>query len=119
MTNKYYNYDDSALIIVFIISYLVSMYIQVHDPDIKVTKPDWVIGFLCSMVGGYVAYTFFTHVTDNPGEVMFYTILSSVVSPKAFKLLVNPKIQERIIRAILDGLVNTFSKNRSSNDRDI
>jgi hypothetical protein len=118
MPQKYIAYDDSALIMVFVVSYFVSMYIQVHDPEIKVTGPDWVIGFLSSLIGGYVAYSFFTFVTDNPGEVMFYTILASVISPKAFKILVNHKVQEKLIRGFLDLLINTFSKNRND-DRNL
>lgn len=112
MTNKYLSFDDTALIVVFLISYLVSMYIQVNDPDIKVTKPDWIIGFLSSFIGGYIAYRFFSFATDNPGEVMFYSILASVVSPRAFKILVNHNVQEKLIKGFLNGVLNTFSKNK-------
>jgi len=119
ITNKHFNFDDAALIIVFLISYFVSMYIQMNDPDIKLNRPDWIIGFLSSFVGGYVAYQFCSFTTDNPGEVMFYSILASVVSPKAFKILVNHNVQEKLIKGFLSGILNAFSKNKDTDDRNI
>jgi len=112
--NKYVSYEDSALLIIFVISYALSMYIQVHDPDIKITRNDYIIGFLASVVGGYIAYAFFSYKTENPGEILFFTILSSVVSPRAFKFLANGKTQERIINSVFDAV---FKRRRNGDDR--
>lgn len=113
MQEPVFSFDNSALIVVFGISYLVSMYIQHNDPDIHLNTADWLIGFLASCVGGYIAYKFSAHITDNPGEVMFYTIVSSVISPRGFKFLANAKVQERLINSFLNRI--TGGKNKNDN----
>lgn len=115
--NKYVSYEDSALLVVFIISYGLSMYIQVHDPDIKISRNDYIIGFLASVIGGYISYAFFSYKSDNPGEILFFTILASVISPRAFKFIVNGKTQERILRSVFDSIFK--NKKDGDNHRDI
>ncbi len=105
------NIDETTLIVVFVISYMVAMYIQVNDPEIRVTRPDWIIGFLASCIGGFIAYKFSSFTTDNPGETMFWTILASVTSPRAFKFIVNPKVQDRLISSIFNRITG-----KNSND---
>lgn len=104
--------DNSALIAVFAISYVVSMYIQHNDPEINLKRADWIIGFLSSCVGGFIAFKFTAHITENPGEIMFWTIASSVTSPRAFKFLANAKIQDRLINSIF----NRITGGKNTND---
>lgn len=115
MSDRYMNFDDTTLIVVFIICFLVSMYIQIDDPEIKVRKPDWIIGFLCSCVGGIIAYKFSSFNTPNPGEVMFWTCLASVASPRAFRFLVNHRTQDRLFNSIFDRITG---KSKTSNNDD-
>jgi hypothetical protein len=110
------NLDDMTLLTVFVVSYLVSMYIQVNDPDIKVRRPDWIIGFMCSVVGGFISYKFFAFTTDNPGEIMFWTILASVASPRVFKFISNPKVQERLINSMFNRIVGGSSQNNNNDN---
>lgn len=117
MPEKYISFDETTLIVVFIISYLVSMYIQVNDPDVNVKKPDWIIGFLASCIGGFIAYKFTAFTSQNPGEIMFWTILASVTSPRAFKFISNPKTQDRLIDSFFDKI--TKKRQTDDNDRDI
>jgi hypothetical protein len=119
MQDRYMNFDDATLLVVFIVSYLVSMYIQVNDPEINVKKPDWIIGLMCSVIGGFIAYKFTAFTTENPGEIMFWTILASVTSPRFFKFISNPKVQERLINSMFNRITGTSQNNGNDNTRDI
>ena len=108
--------EDSTLIAVFAISYLASMYTQYSDPKVALNRSDWIISFLWSFIGGFIAYKFFTHVTDNPGEVMVYTIVISIASPRAFKFISNPKNQDQLINSIFSKFAGGRQNERNDNN---
>lgn len=113
MLEKLMTLDSILLIVVFITSYAVSMYIQQSDPDTHMKRADYIIGFFASVIGGYIAYKFVSFTDENPGQVMFWTIVASVTSPRAFKFLVNPKTQERLINSIFDRITKTKKDNEN------
>lgn len=118
--NQHISFDDTTLIVVYVVSYLVSMYIQVNDPEVNVKKADWIIGFFASCVGGYIAYKFTGFRSENPGEIMFWTIVASVTSPRAFRFISNPNTQDRLINSMFDLILRRKSKDsENDNDRDI
>lgn len=119
MPQEHIDFDDSALIVTYLVSYMVSMYIQVSDPEVEIAWKDWVIGFFASCVGGYIAYLFSSFRTENPGEIMFWTITASVTSPRAFRFISNPKTQDRLINSIFDLILNRKNKDGNDDDRDI
>jgi len=106
--------EDLTLISVFAISYLASMYTQYSDPEIKLSRSDWIISFLWSFIGGFISYKFFSFITDNPGEVMVYTIVISIASPRAFKFLANSTNQDRLIESIF----SRFAGKKSNKEED-
>lgn len=115
MQAPYISIDDTTLLVVFVVSYLVSMYIQFNDPEVNLKRPDWVIGFLASCIGGFIAYKFSSFTSENPGEIMFYTIVASVTSPRAFKFISNGKTQDRLIESIFNRITGK-SKNHNDDD---
>ena len=102
--------EDITLISVFAISYLASMYTQYADPKIILNLSDWIISFLWSFIGGFMAYNFFTFTTENPGKVMVYTVVISVVSPRAFRFLSNSTNQDRLIESIFSRFAGKSKK---------
>lgn len=104
--------EDITLIAVFAISYLASMYTQYADPKITLSGKDWIISFLWSFIGGFLAYKWFSYTTENPGEVMVYTIVISIASPRAFKFLSNIHNQDRFF----DSIFNRFTKSKNKED---
>ena len=106
--------EDITLISVFAISYLASMYTQYSDPKITLIWHDWIISFLWSFIGGFIAYKFFSFTTDNPGEILLYTIVISIVSPRAFRFLSNSTNQDRLIESIY----SKFAGKKSNKEED-
>ena len=107
--------EDFTLISVFLASYLASMYTQYNDPKIILEKADWIISFLWSFIGGFMAYKFFSYTTENPGEVMVYTVVISIASPRAFKFLSNYQNQDRVFDSILNKFTNKSKKEDGDN----
>lgn len=95
------------------------MYTQYVDPKIFISKPDWVIGLLWSFVGGYLAYKAFSFSITNPGEVWVYTVVISVVSPRAFRFLVNHNNQDRLINSIFNRFARGQNNKEDDNNRNI
>lgn len=106
--------EDYTLIGVFAVSYLASMYTQYSDPKIVLVWKDWAISFLWSFLGGFMAYKWFSYTTENPGEVMVYTIIISIASPRAFKFLSNANNQDRLI----DSIFSRFAGKRNPNNEE-
>jgi len=104
--------EDLTLILVFGISYLASMYTQYADPKVILSRSDWFISFLWSFIGGFIAYKFFSFTTENPGEVMVYTIVISIASPRAFKFISNGSNQDRLI----DSIFNRFTRKKDNDE---
>jgi len=106
--------EDLTLISVFAISYIASMYTQYSDPKIVLIWSDWIISFLWSFIGGFMAYSFFSYTEGNPGKVMVYTIVISIVSPRAFRFLSNSTNQDRLIESIY----SKFAGKKSNKEED-
>ena len=108
--------EDITLISVFAISYLASMYTQYSDPKINLIWSDWIISFLWSFIGGFMAYSFFSFTTENPGKVMVYTIVISIASPRAFKFLSSSTNQDRLIESIFSKFAGKSKKEEDGRD---
>jgi len=108
--------EEVILIIICVASYLTSMYTQVDDPNIEVSKADWWISFLWSVIGGFLAYKFFSFKIENPGEAWVYTVVISVISPRAFRFLANHNNQDRFFNSLFNKFTN---KNKNDDNRDI
>jgi len=106
--------EEITLISVFAISYLASMYTQFSDPKINLSRSDWIISFLWSFIGGFIAYKFFSFTTENPGKIMVYTIVISIASPRAFKFLSSSTNQDRLIESIF----SRFAGKKSNKEED-
>lgn len=106
--------EDFTLIGVFILTYLASMYTQYDDPDFDLKKGDFITTFLWSFIGGFLAYKFFSYTTENPGEVLVYTIVISIASPRAFKFLANINNQDRFFNSMFDRWTNSKNKDNDS-----
>ena len=109
--------EDLTLISVFAISYLASMYTQYSDPKIALIWSDWIISFLWSFIGGFMAYSFFSYTEENPGKVMVYTIVISIVSPRAFRFLSNSTNQDRLIESIYSKFAGKKSNKEEEDGR--
>ncbi len=104
--------EELILLAIFGASYLTSMYTQVSDPKIILGKQDWIISFLWSFIGGFLAYRVFLFSEENPGLVWVYTIVISVMSPRIFRFFVNPNNQDRFI----ESFANKFLKKKTDNE---
>jgi len=109
--------EEITLISVFAISYLASMYTQYSDPKITLIWSDWIISFLWSFIGGFMAYSFFSYTEENPGKVMVYTIVISIVSPRAFRFLSNSTNQDRLIESIYSKFAGKKSNKEEEDGR--
>ena len=105
-----FSIEDITLISVFAISYITSMYTQYSDQKIILRISDWIISFLWSFIGGFIAYKFFLFTTENPGEILAYTIVISLASPRAFRFLSNGKTQDRLIESIFSKFAGKSNK---------
>jgi len=103
--------EEFILLAIFAASYLTSMYTQVIDPEITITRNDWIISFLWSFIGGFLAYKTFLFSVENPGLVWVYTIAISVLSPRIFKFLANYKNQDRFIESIANKIMRKNNGN--------
>jgi hypothetical protein len=107
--------EDVTLIAVFAISYLASMYTQYADPNLTLERSDWVISFLWSFIGGFLAYSWFSFAEENPGKVMAYTIVISIASPRAFKFISNFKNQDRFFESMFNKITNRKKEEDGTN----
>lgn len=110
------------LIGLFIVIYFVSMGIQVRDPKVNVRISDWIYGFLCSVVGGTVAY-FFVMGWANIGLRMGVTLLFSLISYRLVSFIVSDEAQGAFASGFWNGILNIWknftNKNQNNNNDDI
>jgi len=109
--------EEITLISVFAVSYIASMYTQYSDQKIILSLSDWIISFLWSFIGGFIAYKFFSFTTENPGEILAYTIVISLASPRAFRFLSNGKTQDRLIESIFSKFAGKKSNKEEEDGR--
>lgn len=104
--------EELILLAIFGASYLTSMYTQVSDPKITLKREDWIISFLWSFIGGFLAYRAFSFSEENPGLVWVYSIVISVMAPRMFRFLVNHNNQDKFI----DSLASRWLKKKSDDE---
>ena len=112
-----FSIEEITLISVFAVSYIASMYTQYSDPKITLIWNDWIISFLWSFIGGFMAYNVFSYTEENPGKVMVYTVVISIVSPRAFRFLSSSTNQERLIESIFSRFAGKKSNKEEEDGR--
>ncbi len=96
---------DKILIVVFIMSYIASMLLQVDNPKIEVRPKDWFLNFLCSSLGVTVAWGFFLNWVSL-GPKFLLVIIATAVSYPTYKYLNSEEGQAQFGGSIARGLVN-------------
>lgn len=120
MSNEFYlhlDFEHKVLIVLYVLSYFVAMFIQVRDPKTIVRASDWFLGFVSSSIGGTIAY-FFVMKWANIGLRMGITILFSLVSYRLFCFIVSEEAQNAFAKGFWQGIINMVSQflNNKHND---
>jgi hypothetical protein len=103
-------FEQKFLIFLCLLSYAVSMAIQVNDPGAVIKRQDWIIGFLASFIGGSMAYFSAAFMTQNIGAQMFFTVVASTISYRFFKAFNSKAFQDSLIASLLNGLAGFAAK---------
>lgn len=101
--------EHQILIVLYLISYVSAMLIQIKDPKCTVTFLDWVLGLLCSALGGTIMF-FGVMQWANIGFRMAATILVSLMSYRTIIFIVSPDTQEQFARGFGKGIMNMLEK---------
>jgi hypothetical protein len=103
-------FEQKFLIFLCLLSYAVSMAIQVNEPGALIKRQDWIIGFLASFIGGSIAYFSAIFLTENIGAQMFFTVAASTIAYRFFKAFNSKAFQESIVSAMMNGLAGFAAK---------
>jgi MFS superfamily sulfate permease-like transporter len=103
------SYELPVLFSVFAASYVMAMIIQVNDPHTKVKPLDWVLGLICSTIGGVIAY-YCALYWMNIGFRIGVTTLASLYGYPIFKLIASRKSQSEVAHTFGSGLVSLIRR---------
>lgn len=122
----HFNLDihHKILILLYLVTYLAAMLIQIKDPKTDVDWLDWILALLTSFVGGMLTY-FAVMKWANLGIRMATTIFVSLVSYRTIKFIVSDEAQNDFakgfwvgIKTVMQRLFNTPNNNdNNSNGR--
>jgi hypothetical protein len=98
-----------VLFTVFVLSYFMAMIIQVNDPHSDVRPLDWVLGLICSSIGGIIAY-YSALYWMNIGFRIGVTIIASLYGYPIFKLIASRKSQSEVAHTFGSGLVSLIRR---------
>lgn len=99
--------EHKVLAVLYLLSYLMAMFIQIKDKKVKVVWSDWFIGFFTSLIGATLTY-FAVASWANLGLRMTMTIIVSLVSYRTFKFILSPETQEKFASGIGNGLLEVL-----------
>lgn len=102
-------YKQLIFVIIIFASYIVGMISQHRDKYITVTPMDWILGFVCSGIGGLVGF-FWTLSWENIGLQIGFIIVLSLYAYPIIKILVSRKSQRNMQEIVLDSISNIFRK---------
>lgn len=108
--------EHEILIVLYLLSYLGAMFIQIRDPKMRVTWHDWFLALLTSSVGGTITYLMVMGWA-NMGFRVGVTILSTLLSYRTFKFILSNESQEAFAKGLTTGLLNMLNK-VFKNDKD-
>lgn len=86
-----------VLIVLFLLTYILSIAIQIRENNVKFKVADYFISFLSSLTGATIAF-FATSVLDNIGFRIGFTILASLISYRIIRFIVSKEGQEEFLR---------------------
>lgn len=99
--------QHKVLIVLYVLSYFMAMFIQIKDKKVKVSFSDWIVAFFTSLIGATLAY-FAVSGWENYGLVMTVTILASLISPRTFKFIMAPETQNKFASGIVNGAIEVI-----------
>lgn len=113
--------EHQILLVLYLMSYIAAMLIQIRDAKFKVTFLDWIIALLTSSLGGTLMY-FGVMSWANFGGKFVLTIIISIMSPRTFKYLVTDEVQQDFASGFWTGIKSLFQRvfsietNKNKND---
>ena len=107
-------FEHKLLVVLYLLSYLGAMLIQIKDPKVTVEFSDWVLALITSFVGGMIMY-FGVMSWANVGVRMGVTILATLVSYRTFKFIVSSESQEDFAKGFWKGIMGALRRLLNSN----
>lgn len=110
-------FEHKVLIVLYILTYISAMLIQIKDPKTDVTSMDWLLGFITSIIGGIITY-FGVMTWANQGLRMLATIVVSLVSYRTIKFIVSNEAQEAFASGFWNGILRCLERLGNSKTKD-
>lgn len=107
--NMVFTLEHKILIIMYLITYPVAMFIQVRDPDIKVDFGDWILSFFANLIGAALIY-FIVEKYLIMGVRFVITVFLSLYTYRIFKFILSKDSQEDVVRGFRDWASRFFKR---------